>query len=74
MSHRNRSEPAPPPIDGKLQVYLGRRLRSAYDEVLVEGIPDRLKVLLEQLEQSETEQQTDRSHPSRYKADDANPL
>ncbi len=34
-----------------LQAHIGRQLRSMYDEVLKEPVPDRLRELLRQLEQ-----------------------
>ena len=34
-----------------LQAHIGRQLRSMYDEVLKEPVPDRLRDLLQQLEQ-----------------------
>jgi len=37
-----------------LQAHIGRQLRSMYDEVLKEPVPDRLRDLLQQLEQKPT--------------------
>jgi hypothetical protein len=34
----------------ELQAHIGRQLRSLYDEVLKEPVPDRLRDLLQQLE------------------------
>jgi hypothetical protein len=34
-----------------LQAHIGRQLRSMYDEVLKEPVPDRLRELLQQFEQ-----------------------
>jgi hypothetical protein len=39
-----------------LQAHIGRQLRSLYDEVLKEPVPDRLRDLLQQLEQKPTDQ------------------
>ena len=39
-----------------LQAHIGRQLRSMYDEVLKEPVPDRLRDLLQQLEQKPSRQ------------------
>jgi hypothetical protein len=39
-----------------LQQHIGRQLRSLYDEVLKEPVPDRLRDLLLKLEQKPTDQ------------------
>jgi hypothetical protein len=49
----------PPPQDAKLeadlQAQIGRQLRSVYEEVVKEGVPDRLVQLLEELERKKKE-------------------
>jgi hypothetical protein len=42
---------ADPKLGPDLQAHIGRQLRSLYDEVLKEPVPDRLRDLLQQLEQ-----------------------
>jgi hypothetical protein len=39
-----------------LQAHIGRQLRSLYDEVLKEPVPDRLRDLLQKLDQAPPEQ------------------
>jgi hypothetical protein len=42
-------------IDGKLQAHLGGRLRTAYQPMVAESLPGRLRHLLEALDRRESE-------------------
>ena len=41
-----------PSLDPTIQMHLGRRLRSMFDQVANEPVPDRFRDLLDQLEKS----------------------
>ena len=41
---------APPSLDSAVQSHIGRRLRSMFDEVANQPVPDRFRDLLDQLE------------------------
>ena len=41
-------------LDTELQAHIGRQLRSVYDEVLNEAVPDRFLKLLEDLERMQS--------------------
>ena len=43
-------------LDPGLQAYIGQQLRTVYDEVLNEAIPDRLIALLQELERKQAGQ------------------
>jgi hypothetical protein len=45
-----------PTLGPDLQRNIGRQLRSLYDEVLNEPVPDRLRDLLQQLDRKSTDQ------------------
>lgn len=44
---------SPPALDPLVQSHIGRRLRSMFDEVASQAVPDRFLNLLDQLEQSD---------------------
>jgi len=48
---------APAKLGPDLQHHIGRQLRSLYDEVLKEPVPDRLRDLLHRLEQKPSDEQ-----------------
>ena len=41
-------------LDHKLQAHIGNKLKQYYDEIVSESVPDRFKMLLDQLEKKET--------------------
>ena len=41
------------PLDGSVQAHIGRLLKSSYDEMLNQPLPDRLVELLEELDKRE---------------------
>ncbi len=41
-------------LSPRLQAHIGSKLKQFYDEIVAEPIPDRFKMLLDQLEQKET--------------------
>jgi hypothetical protein len=43
-----------PMLDSDLQAHIGRQLRTVYEEVLSEAVPDRFLKLLEELERKQT--------------------
>jgi hypothetical protein len=47
-------------IDPAIQGALGRKLRESYDEVVREKVPDKFKLLLDQLKQSESDKAGER--------------
>jgi Anti-sigma factor NepR len=42
-------------LDADLQAHIGRQLRAVYEEVVNEAVPDRLLMLLQELEREKTE-------------------
>lgn len=50
MSRSRDSDRLPPKLDVDLQKHIGNKLKSYYDQVVNEPVPDRLLKLLEQLE------------------------
>lgn len=44
-------------IEAKLQAHIGRQLRLLYDQVVLEPVPDRFRLLLDRLEAQETAQE-----------------
>lgn len=45
----------PPGLDAPVQAHLGETLRTFYDAMLTEPVPDRLTALLDELERRERE-------------------
>jgi hypothetical protein len=41
------------PMEAQLQAHIGKKLRSLYEDVLTESVPDRFTALLDRLEASE---------------------
>lgn len=48
----NKGKRTPPSLDAAVQSHIGRRLRSIFDEVASQPVPDRFLALLDQLETS----------------------
>jgi hypothetical protein len=42
-------------LEADLQAHIGRQLRAVYEEVVNEGVPERFRRLLEELERKKTE-------------------
>ena len=47
------------PMEANLQAHLGQKLRTLYQGILTEAVPDRFTALLDRLEASEQRQRTD---------------
>ncbi len=45
-------------LEPDVQAHLGRQLRALYDEVASQPVPDRFRILLEQLEAKESQAKT----------------
>lgn len=72
MSHRDRNPKAPssdglktrpgrpeaPPVDAKVQVQIGRRLRATYEVVLQDELTERMQSLLDALDRIEEPEPT----------------
>ncbi|RAI00471.1 hypothetical protein DLJ53_14480 [Acuticoccus sediminis] len=52
------------PQDDAMQSLIGKQLRTLYDSVLVEPIPDKLVELLMKLDQVSADKSDDATHPS----------
>jgi hypothetical protein len=46
---------APPALDAAVQSHIGRRLRSMFDEVASQPVPDRFLMLLDELERASSD-------------------
>lgn len=64
---RPADSPKAPPVDGKVQVQIGRRLRSSYEVVLHDGLTDRMKSLLDALDRIEEPEPADMPPPAALK-------
>lgn len=42
------------PLDTQIQAHIGRRLIAVYDEILQQPVPDRFRLLLDELDQKTT--------------------
>lgn len=50
--------PTSPPdvgLEAELQAHIGRQLRAVYDEVVSEAVPDRFRLLLDELERKQSD-------------------
>ena len=45
-----------PPIDRRIQIHLGRKLKEAYEDLVREPVPEKFHQLLEELERKEKKQ------------------
>jgi hypothetical protein len=54
MKPKMENDDAAAPLDHKLQAHIGNKLKQYYDEIVSEAVPDRFKMLLDQLEKKET--------------------
>ncbi len=53
MKPKSPKDPSASALDNKLQAHIGNKLKQFYDEIVSETVPDRFKMLLDQLEQRE---------------------
>ena len=54
MKTKDKNDDAVAPLDHKLQAHIGNKLKQYYDEIVSETVPDRFKMLLDQLEKKES--------------------
>ncbi len=54
MKPKNENDGAKASLDHKLQSHIGNKLKQYYDEIVSESVPDRFKMLLDQLEKKES--------------------
>jgi hypothetical protein len=54
MKPQDQNDDASASLDQKLQSHIGTKLKQFYDEIVSETVPDRFKMLLDQLEKAET--------------------
>jgi len=54
MNAKMENDDAAASLDHKLQAHIGNKLKQYYDEIVSEAVPDRFKMLLDQLEKKET--------------------
>jgi hypothetical protein len=57
MKPKNESDGVKASLDHKLQSHIGSKLKQYYNEIVSESVPDRFKMLLDQLEKTESKQQ-----------------
>jgi hypothetical protein len=55
--HSDETPPAEPALDPKVEAMIGAKLRSYYDTLMSEPVPDRIVELLRQLDAKERAQQ-----------------
>jgi len=53
MNPKTQNNDAEASLDNKLQAHIGNKLKQFYDEIVSESVPDRFKMLLDQLEKKE---------------------
>lgn len=54
MKPKHENDDVKASLDHKLQSHIGNKLKQYYDEIVSESVPDRFKMLLDQLEKKES--------------------